>query len=296
MVEKNYYMEYSKHLFYFSDEEKKTIIDTCTSIDSKSEISSYHKVVKMIQEEYRKKDKNHSDLYMNSYINQFEKTEEIRKRIYRILHFIFINLEKLGYSVKYEDGIKAIILNTEVEFRIREKGKIVYVEDNSFLSYNGKRRELKPTGVLELSIFNGYDAKRRLWIHSLKSVWTDGKKEKLEDIIGKFIIELLYTATKIITDEEERKEKEREYELIQKLKRERLEKKKKELEKLDSLEQMAVNYERAIRIRNFIHDYSQKKNLTEEDKKFIEWANNKADWLDPMIKRKDPILDDEIEK
>lgn len=250
----------------------------------------------MIQEKYKEKDKNHSAYYMNSYINQFEKTEEIRKRIYRILHFIFISLENLGYSVKYEDGIKAIILNTEVEFRIREKGKVVYVEDNSFLSYNGKRRELKPTGILELSIFNGYDAKRQLYVRSLKPVWTDGKKENLEDIIGKFIIELLYTATKIITDEEERKEKEREYELIQKLKKEKLEKKKKELEKLDSLEQMAVNYERAIRIRNFIHDYSQKKSLTEEDKKFIEWANNKADWLDPMIKRKDPILDDEIEK
>ena len=46
----------------------------------------------------------------------------------------------------------------------------------------------------------------------------------------------------------------------------------------------------ACKIRKYIEAVSSKPNLTDEDKKWIEWAKNKADWYDPTVKLNDDLL------
>lgn len=66
-------------------------------------------------------------------------------------------------------------------------------------------------------------------------------------------------------------------------------------EKLEQLKQCANDYEQANKIRIFIDEFSKRKNLTEEQKHWIEWARLKADWLDPLVECKDEILDEKLE-
>lgn len=52
---------------------------------------------------------------------------------------------------------------------------------------------------------------------------------------------------------------------------------------------------RANRLREFIAAVAERASrsgeLTPEKQAWIAWANAKADWIDPLVKRDDPILD-----
>jgi hypothetical protein len=173
----------------------------------------------------------------------------------------------------------------------------VYVDDNSHfaLTYgNGKKRELEPNGLLELSIIRHYDNNDRLWISPKKEIWTDTKTKKLEDYIGDFIVELIYCACKKIDDKEQRVEEEREKRAKEEIRHVKQKIQDRELERFKDLERNVMNYAKAEQIRQYMQAFSKKENLTEEDMQYIKWANAKADWLDPIIKSEDILLDEKI--
>ena len=53
--------------------------------------------------------------------------------------------------------------------------------------------------------------------------------------------------------------------------------------------------QRANRLRGFIAAVEDRAHrdgeLTQEKQQWIEWAKAKADWIDPRVRRSDPILD-----
>lgn len=65
--------------------------------------------------------------------------------------------------------------------------------------------------------------------------------------------------------------------------------------KLSALLRDASRLQRANRLREFIAAVEdrarQEGELTPEKQQWIAWASAKADWLDPLIRRSDPILD-----
>ena len=65
--------------------------------------------------------------------------------------------------------------------------------------------------------------------------------------------------------------------------------------KLRALFRDASRLQRANRLREFIAAVENRarrnSELTPEKQQWIEWANAKADWLDPLVRRSDPILD-----
>lgn len=124
--------------------------------------------------------------------------------------------------------------------------------------------------------------------------WRDGKI-KLEGMLAKIVakIELLAQT------EKEWKERAR----ISRLKREEEEKlraeikkrKDEEVDKFNRLVKLSEQYDKTRIIRQYIEAVKQKaintNNLTPEKQEWINWATDKADWLDPLINRPDEILD-----
>ena len=68
-----------------------------------------------------------------------------------------------------------------------------------------------------------------------------------------------------------------------------------ERRKLGALFRDASRLQRANRLREFIaavEDRARREGeLTPEKRQWIAWASTKADWIDPLAKRNDPILD-----
>lgn len=63
-----------------------------------------------------------------------------------------------------------------------------------------------------------------------------------------------------------------------------------EIDRTIALVNEAEDFAVACKIRKYIEAVSSKPNLTDEDKKWIEWAKNKADWYDPTVKLNDDLL------
>lgn len=124
--------------------------------------------------------------------------------------------------------------------------------------------------------------------------WRDGKV-KIEEMLAKIVakIELLAQTEK---EWKERAE-------ISKLKREEEEKRKaeikkrrdEEVDKFNRLVKLSEQYDKTLIIRQYIEAVKQKavntNNLTPEKQEWINWATDKADWVDPLINKPDDILD-----
>jgi hypothetical protein len=124
--------------------------------------------------------------------------------------------------------------------------------------------------------------------------WRDGKV-KIEGMLAKIVakIELLAQTEK---EWKERAE-------ISRLKREEEEKRKaeikkrrdEEVEKFNRLVKLSEQYDKTLIIRQYIDAVKQKavntNNLTTEKQEWINWATDKADWVDPLINKPDDILD-----
>ena len=46
----------------------------------------------------------------------------------------------------------------------------------------------------------------------------------------------------------------------------------------------------ACNIRTYVAAVESKPDLSDEEREWIVWAREKADWIDPMIRKEDPIL------
>ena len=129
------------------------------------------------------------------------------------------------------------------------------------------------------------------YYYSQRSSWKDTDKKKLEDILGEFVQGILYSATKKRESTLERQEQHRLYMERQNKIDEIRKQKQHEFQKLKNLEEMSENLHRANKIRDFINEYSKKESLTEENLEWIQWARDKADWLDPLIDKRDEVLE-----
>lgn len=125
--------------------------------------------------------------------------------------------------------------------------------------------------------------------------WRDGKA-KIETLLAKIV-------AKIEIEAQIEKERE-ELSKIARLKREEEEKrlaeikkrKDEEVDKFNQLVKLSEQYDKTLKIRQYIDAVKQKaintNNLTPEKQEWINWATDKADWLDPLINKHDVILDD----
>jgi hypothetical protein len=130
--------------------------------------------------------------------------------------------------------------------------------------------------------------------YSGEKEWRDGKV-KLEGMLAKIVAKLELLAQ----SEKEWKERSR----IARLEREEEEKRlatikkrrDEEVAKFNKLVALSEQHNKTLLIRQYIEAVKQKaintNNLTPAKQEWINWATDKADWLDPLINKRDDILD-----
>jgi len=125
--------------------------------------------------------------------------------------------------------------------------------------------------------------------------WKDTERTPLEKRIGEIVVGIIDLAAEIKAIEAERAREEEQRRLAWErynLKRNRLEAEQARFKKLD---ENASKWEHANRLRTYIDTVENRAlaegTLTAELADWIAWARAKADWIDPLIKVCDPILD-----
>lgn len=185
-----------------------------------------------------------------------------------------------GHTWSKEYGSEGVLIDTVfIKIDLREASKRIppttkygssqYIPTGEFIIKMGKYSEVKE--------------------------WRDGKT-KIEEMLAKIMAKLeIYAAHEKIRKEESRiywlkyeEEKKRKEEI--KILRNQ------EIEKFNNLVALSEQYNKSLLIRNYIQakkEKSLKENtLDQKTQEWINWANDKADWLDPLINKPDDILDD----
>ncbi len=229
------------------------------------------------------RDEDNTYLKNNPYKSKIKETLNIyvdTKSIDRALCIFSTVIKALrarGHNIKINNNeTYAIIAEEEIKINITERRKII--PDN-------KLRATAYCGELHFNITYGYS----------KLSYGDTACTKLEDKIVTIIAKLELIAEDIkeerIREEQKRIEREEE----KRRQREFDEKKKTELKNFQALFTMAERLYKANIIRDYISAYE--KHLIErgiEDGTILselEWAKEKADWLDPFISKPDKYLD-----
>jgi hypothetical protein len=173
---------------------------------------------------------------------------------------------------------------TEKERRDKEKYGHVYLPN---------RYSHQPTGMLKLGIIGGYR-------DELQKVVADGKRQRVEQCLNEFVVKLEAEAVHRKREAERQEREKRRWEEQERRRRAREEKREKEIEQLKALEEEAGNWKRAEEIRAYVAAAEAKTTLEggtidsdSELGQWIAWARHKADWIDPLVNAKCPVLDAE---
>ena len=134
----------------------------------------------------------------------------------------------------------------------------------------------------------------------LRNVVADGKQQRIDKCLNEFVVKLEAEAVRRKRELEHREQEHRRWEEEARLRQEREEKRQKEIERLKALEEETRNWKRAEAIRAYVA--AAETRATREhgsigpDSAFaqwIAWARHKADWIDPLVSAKCPLLDEE---
>jgi len=246
------------------------------------------------KEKYRLENEESNYLNRNPYKSEIKSTLNLYveyksiNRALLIYETIIKALRSRGHDIKIKDyKTYAVVNGEEISINISERTK----QDPNTLDHYGRKGTIY-TGELSLNINYDYWYK---FTFKNKSTFNDTKFTKLKDKIIAIIANLEVNSEQI---KEERIEAERR-EIIRKEKeRIRLEfeaKQEKELKEFKSLFSMAELLHKTNILRNYISTYEQfvieHGEMDEEISNKLQWAKEKADWLDPFISKVDQYLD-----
>lgn len=318
---RNYFIKYKVPIDELSDEELKAadglnfltdetvaaIQEKCKHIKVKDQLRNPHKLIEEHKEESaarRKRDKELSKNRRNNNYYQTVKSEYSANkttlpigvsdinliRSYRILDTLFRELEEMEGGVRlsygYEnrtDSAYFIVLHTGFDFMVKEEKR------KGRQPADGK--EKPPRLVLSMQYGDNFSHN-----HKNELEYKDRDNCPLEEQTGTIIQEMFVAANKMLAEthlayrklDREWEEQDRQRHLEQM--------RKGELEDTKLLEQAAMDWDKAQRIRLFtdafacriadIKDTEKKKVLME----WLQWARDKADWLDPLTDKEDDLL------
>lgn len=294
-----------EELSLLKDETKKFIRDVCSQVQVKGQLRSPHHLITEHKEEvtYRKKwDKalkqaNFSSTYYANVKSKYRENNPILpinvsesniNRAYRILDVIISTLEEMeGYTrVSIEAGKDRayfVIMRSAFYFEVKEESR----------KRRGTQNDFEAQTYLALSM------SAESWFTNsghCNMDYKDNDNEPLENQVGKIIYAMFVVANKhLAIDELKEREEKREWE--ERERQRRLEKMRKgELEEIKLLEQAASDWDKAEKIRKFadcmerqINDISSAEKR-EMLSKWLKWARDKADWLDPLTEKNDELL------
>lgn len=289
-------------LNFLEDEEKKRVAEVIYDLNIDN-FTRNHKVIteyknKKKEERREERKANYFNPYYNihnytekGYFADISKTE--KDRCMKILSLVYYTIEKLGGTINNDFSLQ--VRGEHVELKVEElkdqvKHELTKEEAKQLLEYEDGKKTFSYASKPNIRKYDYlYNGKLKITCGNRKYI-RETDKIKLEDKLGDIIIKLYEQSEEVKTERLAREERER----IQIEEAEQKEKirnaKKNEAQKVKELVNCAEDYKIACEIRNYIDAFSKQNNLTDEIKEWIEWANKKANWFDPMIDEEDGLL------
>jgi hypothetical protein len=214
---------------------------------------------------------------------------------------------KITYPIRFEinDRERALRFMDTFTKLIRYRGHTIAIEyyrtsvliDGAYIEIDLREasKRIQPTSKHESSsLIPTGEFIFKIGSYSGIKEWRDGTV-KIEELLAKIVAKIeIEAAIKKKWKEESR---------IANLKREEEEKRKAEIKKrrdeevvkFNKLVALSEQYDKTLKIRQYIEATKQtiikNNSLTPKKQEWIDWANDKADWLDPLINKPDDILD-----
>ncbi len=187
----------------------------------------------------------------------------------------------------------AFISGEKVSFVIEEPYKIIK-KKNPKGSYSEYSEEYPASGLLRLVIYL-----QKRWSRERSCTWCDGKKRKLEDMLGEIVNKIESVGEEEARRVCERKIQEAEEQKIKEIRRRQYESAlyeyEKEKAKVDKLLHETRSWMRSNEIRGYLKSLREAYGVIEPGSEFeewLKWAYNQADRFDPTKKDTVPsILD-----
>lgn len=302
-------------LTFLPEQERQRILGICQSIEVRDKLSAPHRLIVEFLDELtarRKREKERqrrSSRSFDSYgilprqdedkpVLDVQVSEGQLNRACRVLHAFIRGIEELGGSIIVDAKDRrtyALMGKDRIRLKLVEKSKwIPHVLTAQEEARRKKERHFSappydkvPTGELEFQF---------LYDHSSKRVFRDTAKRSLDSVLGTALVVLLEIgeSLRVAREAQEAERRRRLEEELRRLERERLQ--QAELERVHTLVHKAMDWRTANEIRTYaaavessLSDVSDP-NTLEEKKRWVQWAMEKADWLDPTVAAPDPIL------
>lgn len=204
-------------------------------------------------------------------------------RALRIMDKIIKLLKQRGHNVIVKGNTTfAVVKGEEIKIRLREKLKMIVTKHEK---YSWNNTDYVPTGILSFKI-DEYPEKE----------FNDTTNLTLEKQLPKILTKLELVAEKIKRDNEEREIRHQEYRKQREIEEAIKKRHTNEIENFKKLLEESERCKKALDIRNYIKQVENNaikdNNLSEELTNWINWANNKADWYDPITRKVDELLNE----
>lgn len=206
-------------------------------------------------------------------------TKDSTGRSLRIMDALLKALEKRGYPVSLEEGSTTVLLqDRKLSFGITETVKRIELTEGIDVEYSWEREwEYIPTGKLSLEIKEHF--------HGQKAI-RDGKTQRLEDCLNRFILLLVKSAEVMKIEEVEREAQWREYEKEREI--EQLARRKRELDivRSDQLLKSSTEWQRCMMMRTYIDAVKASKPRQSDQSEieaWITWADDKIDSMETVL-------------
>lgn len=292
-------------LIFLSDIEREKVLRAAEEIKMPAENAQLHKKIaayRAVVREWNQKDRKEEgaqrkkDYYYNPPFLAGVISNESLPRVYRILDALFRQIESLGGSVN--DDLSLRVRNEPVRIEIVEsQDKVEHVitkqEAQALIKYRDEKRHSSWASEPQIRkydyVFNG---RLRISIRQGR-YFRDTDKINVESRLGEMLIDLYEESEVVRLDREAREEAARKQAEAERRKEERRKRYNMEVERTIALENAAIDFETARKIRAYIKAVEVscgQDGLDEEKAAWVDWATKKADWFDPTVARDDEFF------
>jgi hypothetical protein len=294
-----------EELSLYREETKIFIRETCSKILVKGQLRNPHNLITAHKEEVtyrRKRDKVLKQASFNSNYYASEKSkyrdnkamlpiyvsEANINRAYRILNNLINTLEDMESYTRVDqasgtDTAYFIVMRSTFHFVIKEEVRKGRASKNNNEAYNSL--------VLEMTASSWFSNSGNLQIK-----YKDNDNEPLEAQVGKIVYDMFVVTSKLQAEDELQDRKQKRIREERERQRRLEQMRKGELDEVKLLEQAASDWEKSQKIRRFADCVESKiaglGDAAKKDKlfKWVRWARDKADWLDPLTEKDDDLL------
>jgi len=229
----------------------------------------------------------------------------IRDRALRIMDALIKALEARGMPVTLtEDGqsmtrveVSGETLNFWLDEKLRcEEKRLTLAEERDREKYLFLFRRpgcvYHPTGILRLTIGD-------FGSRGLRPSWGDSGRGRLEDCLNAFVSGLVKASVRKRVERLERERREREWQEEMRRREESARLRREEEARVKALEENAASWKRSQEIRAYIQAVKEAAVRQQGQipagsglEKWLKWASDQADRLDPLVKRPPSILEE----